>query len=87
MKEDLDPFIESLPLKVKTRQKVADEYGISVKTLVSRLLNNDVIIPSGNIFPKYCKVIYYTLGVPASIKLEYKNNSDNGKKTESALGY
>jgi hypothetical protein len=81
MKEDLDPFIESLPLKVKTRHEVADEYGITVKTLISKLSENDVILPAGNIFPKYCKIIYYTLGVPASIKLEDKNNSDNGKKT------
>jgi len=81
MKEVLDPLIESLPLKVKTRQKVADEYGITVKTLICRLLNKNVVLPTGHIFPKDCKIIYYALGVPASIKLEYKNNTDNGNRT------
>lgn len=69
--ENKDPFIESMKLTVKTRQEVADEYGTSVKTLVSRLRGNGVVLPHGNIFPKTIKVIYYTLGVPAGLKTEF----------------
>jgi hypothetical protein len=44
--------MENLSLKVKTRQEVADEYGVCVKTLVNRLNNAGVVLDPGIIFPK-----------------------------------
>jgi hypothetical protein len=69
-----DPFIDSLPLKVKTRLQVAEEYGISVRTLLRRLKGNRISLPHGSIFPNKLKEIYYTLGVPAKL------NSNNAGK-------
>lgn len=65
---ELNPFIESLPLKVKTRHEVAYEYGTTVRTLIRRLLKKGVLLPPGHIFPNTCKIIYYTLGIPAALK-------------------
>ena len=56
--------MEALHLKAKSRQEVADEYGICVKTLVSRLEAAGVILDPGIIFPKTLKIIYDTLGLP-----------------------
>jgi hypothetical protein len=72
MSEFPDSFIETLVIKVKTRQEVADEYGTTVKTLKRSLLKKGVILPPGHIFPNDCKAIYYTLGVPFSLKIEMK---------------
>lgn len=66
--EHLDSFIESMKLTVKTRQEVAAEYGTTVRTLISRLRENGIELPHGNIFPRTLKEIYYTLGVPAGLK-------------------
>lgn len=63
-----DPAIESLALKAKTRQEVADEYGITVKTFKSRLIKAKIKVPPGRIFPKILKIIYYTFGIPAGLK-------------------
>ncbi|HUX55476.1 MAG TPA: hypothetical protein VMV77_00760 [Bacteroidales bacterium] len=70
------PEIESLVLKVKTRQMIADEYGTTEKTLIRRLLKKGVVLPLGHIFPNTCKIIYYTLGIPATLK----TNINNGQK-------
>ena len=75
--KETDPFIESLELKVKTRQEVADEYGVTAKTLIRRLSKEGVILPPGGIFPNYCRDIYYKLGVPAALKV---NQNGNHKK-------
>jgi len=60
--------MEKLILTVKTRQEVADEYGICEKTLVSRLEAAGVILDPGIIFPKTLKIIYDTLGMPPNLK-------------------
>jgi hypothetical protein len=78
MEKLFDPFIESLPLKVKTRQEVANEYGTSTKTLIRKLLIRGVVLPPGNIFPNICKNIYYALGIPAALKTKYLREHKNG---------
>ena len=70
MSTQFDPFIESLILNIKTRQMVADEYGTTVKTLIRKLEKAGIILPPGNIFPDTCKTIYYTLGIPAGIRVK-----------------
>jgi hypothetical protein len=68
---ELNPIIESIPLKIKTRQEVAEEYGTTVKTLIRRLLKKGVVLPPGLIFPVTCKIIYYTLGIPVALKVNF----------------
>jgi hypothetical protein len=53
-------------LETKTRQKVAEEYGISVKTLTRRLERANIILEPGIIFPKTLEIIYSSFGVPKS---------------------
>jgi hypothetical protein len=54
--------------KAKTRQEVAEEFGICTKTLTRRLKKAKICPGSGLIFPKYLKIIYETFGVPKSPK-------------------
>ena len=68
METKSDPVIDSLILKVKTRQELAEEYGICVKTLKRRLEKVNIETGNGLIFPKTVKIIYETLGVPKSPK-------------------
>ena len=56
--------MEILNLKVKSRQELADEYGICVKTLNSRLAEKGIKLDPGCIFPKTLLLIYKTLGPP-----------------------
>jgi hypothetical protein len=49
-------------LKAKTRQEVADEYGICVSTLNSRLKKANIILEPGLIFPSTLEIIYETFG-------------------------
>jgi hypothetical protein len=53
-------------LETKTRQKVAEEYGISVKTLTRRLVKANIFVEPGIIFPKTLEIIYASFGVPQS---------------------
>ena len=55
-------------LKAKTRQVVAEEYGVSVKTLNRRLKKACVFVEPGVFFPKTLKIIYETLGIPSNQK-------------------
>jgi hypothetical protein len=59
--------MENPILKAKTRQEIADEYGICVKTLNSRLEEANIFVGPGLVFPKTLKMIYDTLGVPKNI--------------------
>jgi len=68
MDKDFDHSIESLHLRPKTRQEIADEYGISVNTLKSKLFMAKITLPKGLIFPRTQKIIYYELGIPAGLK-------------------
>ena len=54
--------------KIKTRQKVAEEYGICVKTLISQLQNSGIFLPPELIYPRTLKIIYETLGIPPNLK-------------------
>jgi predicted site-specific integrase-resolvase len=51
-------------LKAKTRQEVAQEYGIDRKTLYRWLIKAKIKIPSGLIKPCNLKIIYKSFGVP-----------------------
>lgn len=57
-------IMEDYILQTKTRQQIADEFGISVKTLNRRLEREKIFLNPGLIFPKTLEVIYKTLGVP-----------------------
>lgn len=77
MSTNLDPFIESLVLKIKTRKEVAAEYGTTARTLVKKLNRKGIIIPPGDIFPSTLKIIYYTLGIPAALKINNYHRGNN----------
>ena len=48
----------------KTRQQIADEFGINRKTLERMLKRADIVLPSGNVSPKNQQVIYDHFGTP-----------------------
>ena len=49
----------------KTRKQMANEYGIHVRTFSRWLKKYKIELPSGNITPKYQKIIYEALGNPS----------------------
>ncbi|WP_116108319.1 hypothetical protein [Lewinella sp. IMCC34191] len=51
----------------KTRQQIADEYGVHVLTLMRQLQRLDISLPSGSVLPAYQKLIYLGLGFPSGI--------------------
>ena len=53
-----------LPSLVKTHQQIAEEYGISVRTLRRWIRKAELNIPSGLINPYYQLMIYQTFGPP-----------------------
>ena len=68
MSGEYDQKIESLHLKPKTRQEMADEYGISVNTFINKLKRAGIDLPKGLIFPATQKMIYYILGLPPNLE-------------------
>ena len=60
--------MDTITLRAKTKQVVAEEYGICVKTLNRRHKKANIIIEPGVLFPKTLKTIYKTFGVPKSPK-------------------
>jgi hypothetical protein len=60
--------MDTLTSQAKTRQVVAEEYGICVKTLNRRLKKANIITEQGVLFPKTLGIIYETFGVPKSPK-------------------
>ena len=52
--------------KAKTRQEIANEYGICTKTLKKWLALNNITLGRGLIPPKDQKLIYESLGYPSS---------------------
>jgi len=48
----------------KTRQQVAEEYGISRKTFYRWMKREKIALSNGLIYPKDMKVIYERLGTP-----------------------
>jgi hypothetical protein len=67
-KYEFDPVIESLALRAKTREEVAEEYGFTVKTLNVKLKEENIYVPPGVILPKTLKTIYNALGLPPGLK-------------------
>jgi hypothetical protein len=52
--------------KFKTRQEIANEIGICVKTLNSKLQQNNVQLAKGLITPKNQEIIYSLFGISAA---------------------
>lgn len=52
--------------KAKTRQELAEQYGICTKTLKKWLEKENIFLPRGLISPKNQLVIYEKLGFPNS---------------------
>lgn len=65
--EEKQLSLESFSSKAKTRKDVANEYGITPKTLNNKLKKAELNIPPGYLLPNTLKKIYQTLGVPAGI--------------------
>lgn len=55
--------------KVKTRQEVAGEYGISERTLNKWFEREKLKIPPGLIYPCNLKLIYTTFGIPQNLTI------------------
>jgi transposase-like protein len=53
--------------KAKTRQQVADEYGVSVKTLYRWIICHKLSIEKGLLTPKEQQRIYKLFGKPHNI--------------------
>jgi hypothetical protein len=56
-------------LKAKTRKEVAEEYGISPRTLVCWFNKANLQTPPGLIDPYHLEIIYKTFGVPKNLKV------------------
>jgi hypothetical protein len=56
-----------MKLIAKTRQEVADEYAITVRTLYRWLKRNNICPPQGRLTPLYLDLIYKTFGKPILI--------------------
>ncbi len=54
--------------KVKTRQQVADEYGVSTKTLSRWIKRRNLAIENGLLTPAMQKMLYEALGLPPLAK-------------------
>jgi hypothetical protein len=61
--------MEALILKAKTREEVAAEYGICVKTLKRWLKKANIILPSGLVNPSYLRIIYEAFGAPKKMRI------------------
>jgi len=49
---------------VKTKQQIADEYGVCRKTFTKLLIKKHIKLGRGLIYPKDQKIIYSILGSP-----------------------
>ena len=58
----------------KTREQIADQYGISTKTLKKWFNNAGLKIPSGLICPSDQEKIYQHLGVPQECSCSLKKS-------------
>jgi hypothetical protein len=61
--------MEALILKAKTREEVAAEYGICVKTLNRWLKKANIILPHGLIKPCHLQIIYVAFGAPKKLRI------------------
>jgi len=53
---------------LKTRQQIAEEYGVCTKTFNKLLKNKGIILDKGLITPKDQQIIYERIGIPKSSK-------------------
>ena len=51
--------------QVKSRQQIAEEFGVSAKTLGRWLKKENIDLPPGFVTPKWQKLIYSCFGKPA----------------------
>jgi hypothetical protein len=49
---------------IKTRQQIAEDYGISTKTLCRKLHRANIDLEPGLVYPISLELIYSALGVP-----------------------
>ncbi|MBN1183729.1 MAG: helix-turn-helix domain-containing protein [Bacteroidales bacterium] len=63
-----DINLDSLILKAKLRNEIAEEYGISRRTLSRWFKKARLNIPSGLIDPYHLTIIYRTFGFPTNLK-------------------
>lgn len=60
--------MKSIILTAKTRQEIANDYGISIKTLNRWIKKAKLDLPSGLIDPLHLRIIYETFGIPGIMK-------------------
>ena len=60
--------METPPIKAKTRQEVANEFGISVRTLYRWIEKAKIELPGGLIDPTHLTIIYQRFGYPEKRK-------------------
>lgn len=65
---DISGITEMEHYFAKTRQQIADEYGICTKTLLKWLKNEKIYLKKGLIDPKTQLLIYNTFGDPKEYK-------------------
>jgi hypothetical protein len=56
--------METVVLQAKTREEIASEYGVKVRTFYRWLKRADINLPSGLIKPLHLNMIYRTFGFP-----------------------
>jgi DNA invertase Pin-like site-specific DNA recombinase len=61
--------------KIRTRQEIAELYGISYKTLKRRLIKVKITLPSGDVSPNWQREIFDELGYPNDELLAIYNAS------------
>lgn len=61
-----------IDLSPKTRQQIAEEYGIHRNTLYKKLKEKGIKLPTGLLMPPDIKKIYDTLGYPEQILKQEK---------------
>lgn len=55
-------------IKAKTRQQMAQEYDVNIRTFMNWLELENIEIPKGLLCPKKVKEIYQKLGLPNNTK-------------------
>ncbi|MDX9892216.1 MAG: helix-turn-helix domain-containing protein [Bacteroidales bacterium] len=64
----INPKVDDLILNPKFRNEVADEYGISLRTLNRWIKRAGLDIPNGLIDPYHLKIIYRAFDIPKPLK-------------------
>ena len=72
---NINPKIDDLILEPKYRNIVADEYGISLRTLNRWIKKAGLDIPNGLIDPYHLKIIYRAFDIPKHLKYALKKRT------------